>query len=355
MKAAITHHMPNQFWQGCAAHKIELAIKPITEEKSIKATTALHNKVVTHVKVSQRTREKLCRLQKEATVKTKMLPLSCATRWGSTFNQAEVMLEHKLAIEMALDSDNAERRGPNFVYKEIDWANTKFYSKMLEVFAAAVKVLHGDQFLTNSMMPVLCAMLHPVIIERATDPGLPDNLEEAAMKTFDGFAEGFSEPSNAEKIAAYLDVRSKNLEWASGFEAGTCGIVIKAAVMEIYELDARGTAMEDQLSPVAGAVATSEFEEREDEQAKEAAAQELALYEKEAALPEEASSQDVLDWWFAHRSTFPTLYRVACTYLAIPATPGTAERIVSTAGNVVTLKRNRLDPETVNDLVFLVV
>ncbi|CAN0494759.1 unnamed protein product [Laminaria digitata] len=75
------------------------------------------------------------------------------------------------------------------------------------------------------------------------------------------------------------------------------------------------------------------------EQAKEAAAQELARYENEAALPEEASSQDVLDWWFAHRSTFSTLYRVACTYLAIPATSGTAERIFSTAGNVVTLKR----------------
>ncbi|CAM9486654.1 unnamed protein product, partial [Laminaria digitata] len=64
MKAAITHHMPNQFWQDCAAHKIEVAIKPITEEKSIKATTALHNKVATHVKAAQKTREKLCRLQK---------------------------------------------------------------------------------------------------------------------------------------------------------------------------------------------------------------------------------------------------------------------------------------------------
>ncbi|CAN0537827.1 unnamed protein product, partial [Laminaria digitata] len=118
----------------------------------------------------------------------------------------------------------------------IDWANTKFYRKMLEVFAAAVKVLQGDQFLTNSMMPALCAMLHPVIIERATDPGLPDNLEEAAMKTFDGFGDRFNEPSKAEKIAAYLDVRSKNLEWASCFEAGTYGIVTKAAVMEYVSL-----------------------------------------------------------------------------------------------------------------------
>ncbi|CAM9136222.1 unnamed protein product, partial [Laminaria digitata] len=236
---------------------------------------------------------------------------------------------------------------------------------MLEIFAAAVKVLQGDQFLTNSMMPALCAMLHPVIIERATDPGLPDNLEQAAMNTFDGFGDRFNEPSKAGKIAAYPDVRSKNLEWASGFEAGTYGTETNAAVMEVCELDARG----DQPSPVAGAVGTSELEEKEEEvqvqpqdrvapasklgQAKEAATQELARYENEAALPEEASSQDVLDWWFAHRSTFPTLYRVACTYLAIPATSGTAERIFSTAGKVVTLKRNRLDPETVNDLVYL--
>lgn len=81
--------------------------------------------------------------------------------------------------------------------------------------------------------------------------------------------------------------------------------------------------------------------------------QELARCEGEAALPEEAPSQDVLDWSFAHKSTFPTLCRAACIYLAILATWSTAERIFSTTGNMVTFERNRLDPETANGLVFL--
>lgn len=51
-------------WHGCAAHKIELAIKPILNEPSVKATLAKHNKMATHLHASTRTTGKLNNLQK---------------------------------------------------------------------------------------------------------------------------------------------------------------------------------------------------------------------------------------------------------------------------------------------------
>ncbi|CAM9934767.1 unnamed protein product, partial [Sphacelaria rigidula] len=67
----------------------------------------------------------------------------------------------------------------------------------------------------------------------------------------------------------------------------------------------------------------------------------------------EASSQTVLRWWFDRRLVFPVLYKVACIYLAVPASSGSSERVFSAAGNIVTNKRNRLGAESVKNLVFL--
>ena len=63
MHDAVTNHLPGQIWQACAAHRIEQAIKPVTENESIRETVALHNEVAYHVQHSPKTRQKLDKLQ----------------------------------------------------------------------------------------------------------------------------------------------------------------------------------------------------------------------------------------------------------------------------------------------------
>ena len=77
---------------------------------------------------------------------------------------------------------------------------------------------------------------------------------------------------------------------------------------------------------------------------------ELAMYRGEANL---SIDESPLQWWKTREKNYPTLSKLARKYIAVPATSVKSEEIFSTAGNVLTDKRNRLTPEHVNMLFFL--
>ena len=60
-----------------------------------------------------------------------------------------------------------------------------------------------------------------------------------------------------------------------------------------------------------------------------------------------------LVWWKKYTVRFPYLVQVARRYLTMTSTSTPVERFFSVAGQVVTVTRNRLHPETVTLLVFL--
>jgi hypothetical protein len=57
-------------------------------------------------------------------------------------------------------------------------------------------------------------------------------------------------------------------------------------------------------------------------------------------------------WWKNNQTRFPILSKLARMYLAIPATSTPTERLFSEAGNVMTVKRTQLAPNTLENLVF---
>lgn len=64
-------------------------------------------------------------------------------------------------------------------------------------------------------------------------------------------------------------------------------------------------------------------------------------------------SDDPLLWWNVNSHKFPYLSKLAAKVLVVQGTSVASERIFSTAGNIKDEKRNRLDGETVNHLLFL--
>ena len=63
--------------------------------------------------------------------------------------------------------------------------------------------------------------------------------------------------------------------------------------------------------------------------------------------------QDPLIWWKEHEIKFPSLASLAKKYLVPQATSVPAERLFSTAGNILTKKRNKLSPDHLNKLIFI--
>jgi len=66
---------------------------------------------------------------------------------------------------------------------------------------------------------------------------------------------------------------------------------------------------------------------------------ELELFYEEESIP---TTENPLQWWKTRELKFPILSKMAKTYLAIPASSTDSERLFSTAGIILTHRRNRL-------------
>lgn len=66
------------------------------------------------------------------------------------------------------------------------------------------------------------------------------------------------------------------------------------------------------------------------------------------STPNAESEVDPLEWWKAHEADFPRVSQLARKYVCIPA-----ERAFSTVGNIATCQRATLNPDKLNQLLFL--
>jgi hypothetical protein len=68
--------------------------------------------------------------------------------------------------------------------------------------------------------------------------------------------------------------------------------------------------------------------------------------------PNEPEDSNSFNWWSANRVRFPDIATVARSYLAIPATSVTSERIFSKCGLTVSDRRSPLSPQHTEQIVF---
>lgn len=80
------------------------------------------------------------------------------------------------------------------------------------------------------------------------------------------------------------------------------------------------------------------------------AEEEMKKYSEQPALP---LTEDPLMWWKSKEKDLPLLAKLAQRILCIPGTSVAAERVFSTAGDVVTAQRSCLLSEHVDQLIFL--
>ncbi|KAJ4949705.1 hypothetical protein JOQ06_021214 [Pogonophryne albipinna] len=65
-------------------------------------------------------------------------------------------------------------------------------------------------------------------------------------------------------------------------------------------------------------------------------------------------SKDPLAYWVDHQNVYPNLFKLAKQFLCMPASSVPSERVFSKCGEIVSKKRNRLNPKTVEKIMFLI-
>ena len=75
---------------------------------------------------------------------------------------------------------------------------------------------------------------------------------------------------------------------------------------------------------------------------------------KYLALPTIDRNEDPVKWWFkTGKVQFPNIFKAAKKYQCMTATSVPAERVFSTAGNVLTKKRASLGTQCANEIITL--
>ena len=64
-------------------------------------------------------------------------------------------------------------------------------------------------------------------------------------------------------------------------------------------------------------------------------------------------SEEPLEYWINHKNVYPLLFKLAQQFLCTPASFVPSERVFSKCGEVVSKKRNRLSPKSVEKIMFL--
>jgi hypothetical protein len=179
-------------------------------------------------------------------------------------------------------------------------------------------------------------------------------------------------------MALFLNPKTRKMKQCTNDQRNSCLEYIKEEMIMFDALDGDARPNDDNITLMRRTAPTDErtlrimqhYYEEEDEQCDlpttTAAIHQLEIdnylkfaidKSKQSDVSANSSAYDQeynpLNFWKHNYSSYPRLARIAKRIFAVPATSAAVEREFSLAGNIVTKKRSRLSPGTVNDIIFL--
>lgn len=365
----------------CYAHTEQLAMM---EALSTPRATQLISKcsaIVGHFKHSGPARDALEKMQRQLNVPEQELVQCVKTRWNSYFLMFERLLQQKEAIICTLGRSG--KRYANLDLTTEEWNDLSDVRDLLYPFATALNYLCAESYSTISVVrPTIFSLLHGLEPDQSDthfvaqtkrilwyrlairfdvvprwlrnwrgDETTPGEYRTSPLNENDPH---FREPHTAARrnqvvsvsqIATFLDPRFKKLLCETRSERQK----IQQHVQSLYSKAKDDQTIENTHSDEASCKFDDFLATVMDQGA---ADDEFDLYLREV-VTNLRPSDNPLAWWKANELKFPTMARLAKRYLCIPATSAPSERVFSTAGNIVTAKRNCLKPENVSTLTFI--
>ncbi|XP_039464809.1 E3 SUMO-protein ligase ZBED1-like [Oreochromis aureus] len=288
----------------------------------------------------------------------------------STFHMIERLLEQRWPLTATLSDPEVTPRGKHyFDLKPEEWVLLEELKQGLAPFETATVYLSGQQYTTVSGLPQvvkgLTRAVHQSQLETSSGKSFIASAEKGITQRWGSVCTSSADKENPVILAAALDPKYRKLKFLAPEDVirvqGTVEVLaVKEANAGTHEhakvQTANGsgriekTALDNLLESDTDSQGDNEEAASKEDQDVQVVRSEVQLYFKEATV---SKKDDPLKWWSENEGRFPTLSKLAKSFLCIPATSTPSERIFSTAGNICSQKRASLSAEHVEKLTFL--
>ncbi len=363
----------------CTGHTLQLVVNSALKHPSIDKAVGAARCLVEHFKKSELASNKLKEKQKQMgpSEQVKKLVQDVSTRWNSTYYMIERLIEQRWPVTATLSDPSVTQRGKRYLDLKADqWSLLEELSTALKPFECATVFMSGEKYITISAVPPLVKGLLKSTQSAAFESAPMRAFQLTAMEQLQQRWKretAFSDTApNTVILSTALDPRFKRLKFLKPDEVlhvqtkvQTLALGERRAMDEQQHGRNQRTSATSTTTAAAAAEPTApvslldslldsdgEEENREGEAVdlQSQVSNEVLTYFGEKPLAKEESP---LHWWKANEDRYPTLARLAKSYLCIPGTSTPSERLFSAAGNIASKKRASLSQEHVDMLTFL--
>lgn len=336
--------------------------------------------LVAYFKGSTQATNMLCEIQKELKREpiVHLIPDLVTNHWWSTLAMVERLMLLQGELEL-FAARVGKKRMIKLRLNESDWTSLQNFVTVLKPLTMAKLVFEGNKFVTSSLVLYTTYGILASIAQLSEDEAVNGTCRSVAKKMvkkmgclfeselivfpFKQIADKGDAGSKNGKVsralvyAHALDPRFKGLGWFSD----TCKEKVWSGILDLMvdqiqpavtdEVAACPTQRTITVEPKLPASRLSMYErinrmygsgrdDAEDQSLhrRNQCMAELNAFKAEPILPV-SKNDDPLPWWKMHAGRFPTLWKVAQVYLAIPATSASSERAFSVEGIISIQKR----------------
>ncbi|XP_073488938.1 E3 SUMO-protein ligase ZBED1-like [Aquarana catesbeiana] len=356
----------------CTGHTLQLVISAALKNSGIERAVSAARGLVEHFKKSELASSKLKEKQKQMGTSDHKLLQDVSTRWNSTYYMVERLIEQRWPVTATLSDPSVTQRGKHYLdLKPDQWSILEELSTALKPFECCTVFMSGQEYVTLSSVPALVKGL------LRSNEGA--SFETSPLKSFQATAtdqlqsrwKGILEDApNTVILSSALDPRFRRQKFLSPEQiinvqakVQTEALALKREMVVQQQMTITSSVTRDAAEPSTSTAShsllgillesggSSEEEEGQlEEDIHTQVRNEVQAYFAEKPLPKEGNP---LNWWKGNQDKYPTLAKLAKSFLCIPGTSTPSERLFSAAGNIVCKKRASLSPEHVNMLTFL--
>ena len=313
---------------SCFGHNLDLAINKGLKDSRIDRVLGLCRKVIASFSYSWKRQRDLREIQQQKDLPLKKLKGDVCTRWGSTADMIERIVEQQDAIHVVLSQD---RKVSHLVPSWQDFDVLKSVLEAVKGFKDLTDLLSGEKRVTCSAIKPLIKVIHDkMVIPKDDDTALTIEIKQRIKNDLDSRYQR-DEMNSLLDTCAFLDPRFKDKFTMEDETVVTLMDEIKK-LDEIERVSGMEQPTEDDLS--APRRKKGKFS---------------AVFGASSSSSSRANMHDI--------SISDRVKREVDMYLQYPsldiATSVTSERVFSVGGQIVNSRRSRLNPEKVNNLIFL--